>query len=74
MREVLVAGAEGWGFARLFSGGLFAVLGREDGVSEGFFLLVFWGELLVSGVLEGSLCCFFWGSKRGIFGLVFVIV
>lgn len=31
MRELLVAGAEGWGFARLFLGP-FAVLGREDGV------------------------------------------
>lgn len=42
---MLVAGAEGWGFARLFLGGLLLFLGERT---------VFWSRLWVSGVLEGS--------------------
>lgn len=41
MREVLVAGAEAWGFAQLFLGGFLLFLGEKTVFCEGFFFWCF---------------------------------
>lgn len=41
MREVLVTAAEGWGFARLFSGGFLLFLGERTVFVRGFFFWCF---------------------------------